>query len=230
MAIQDFIAAQQMRSLGVIHKYKLARALAFSVLQYHDTTWLPEELELSNVVVQAQVGDLPEEILVYLETDLPNNALRAAPIIPSRGKNGAETYCQRWVDYSGVHNRLLFRLGVALLEIGHWTALTKLKEQRDLQENQELHGQGDLREQRDLPNQQRLIEMATVRRVARETPSPLGKLYQDIVGKCLRCDFGCGDDFTRAKLQTAFYNAVICPLQDRIELIERYESAPVGTV
>lgn len=59
-------------------------------------------------------------------------------------------------------------------------------------------------------------DLLAVRRLA-ASRSPLGPKYQEIVQKCLGCDFGLGIDLTKTDLQCALYNDVVCPLESMME-------------
>ena len=83
----------------------------------------------------------------------------------------------------------LFGLGVALLEIAHWKPLASMRSDYDSD------------------------DVLTARRLARQR-TLLGGRYQDVVQKCLQCNFGYGTDLANLELQNAVYNSVVCPLED----------------
>ena len=97
-------------------------------------------------------------------------------------------------DYFGINNITLFFLGVALLEVAHWKPLESLSNPQD-------------------PN-----AILTARRLASK-PSPLGKRYQEVVRKCLQCNFGFGTDLSKKELQTAVYGDVVCPLEEMLKAL-----------
>jgi len=142
---------------------------------------------------------------LLLASKLPNKLLANTPptadmdtVAQSDEPDAVEPHI--WVDERGVYNKLLFCLGVVLLEIGHWASLSRLRA---------VHDQD---------------EYATARRIARtKRPRGLGRTYQTVAEKCLKCDFGAGSDFKSVELQTAFFNDVICPLQDLVERLEKVE-------
>lgn len=98
-------------------------------------------------------------------------------------------------DYYGINNMTLFGLGVALIEIGHWRPLAKLRRNQD-------------------PD-----DILTARRLANQT-TLMGKEYQYITQMCLQCNFGCSTDLGQASLQTAVYNNVVQPLQKLVKRLE----------
>ena len=92
-----------------------------------------------------------------------------------------------------------FSLGVALLEIAYMKPLSELRTEA----NED--------------------EIDTARRVADANNiglSRLGKGYQEIIRKCLSCDFGCGSDLGKQELRQAIYSDIACPMQEVIEKLE----------
>ena len=202
--IREFVTSQPESTITELHQYRLALGLSLSVLQHHNTAWLPEALELSNIIIQAEVNGIAENIPLFLKSRLANKLNDGTPATPPNeteiGMHSPNTNNQlnphTWIDDRGIYNKLLFCLGVILLEIGHWAPLSSLREAHDQD------------------------EIATARRVARKR-TPLGKVYQEITIKCLRCDFGFGTDLTNPWLQKSFYNYVVLPLRERVEEFER---------
>lgn len=88
---------------------------------------------------------------------------------------------------------LLFSLGVVLLEIAHGANLSTLRQPIDLQ------------------NGERFQDICTAQRLAKAKRSIMGFTYDKIVDLCI---YPPGDDLNDAKLQTAFHQAVIGPLDE----------------
>jgi hypothetical protein len=61
-------------------------------------------------------------------------------------------------------------------------------------------------------------DVVAIRRRARQT-SRLGPRFQEIVQKCVDCDFGQVDDLENPTLKNAIYNSVICEIEDLIRRI-----------
>jgi hypothetical protein len=108
-----------------------------------------------------------------------------------------ERYPFRTEDYFGINNMTLFSLGVALLEIGNWKPLSQLRRIYD-------------------PD-----DILTARRVAKRTTG-LGGVYQDIVRKCLQCNFGVGTTLQEADLQDAVYSDIVLTLESLVEKLEGF--------
>jgi hypothetical protein len=136
----------------------------------------------------------PEDFILYINSRLPHLTGHESPSPSHLEVQMAEPSTASRTDemYRGINNKTLFCLGVALLEIAHWKPLTSLWHDYDADEIQ------------------------TARRLAGRTTS-LGKFYQEIIQKCLRCDFGFGTDLSRTELQSAVYSDVVCPLEELIE-------------
>jgi hypothetical protein len=86
---------------------------------------------------------------------------------------------------------------MALLEIGHWQSASKLRDENVDRDN-----------------------IDTVWRLAGNSTG-LGKRYDAIIQKCLRCNFAVGTDLGRVELQRAFYSEVVFPLEELVEMLEK---------
>ncbi|KAK4964283.1 hypothetical protein LTR66_012372 [Elasticomyces elasticus] len=93
----------------------------------------------------------------------------------------------------GVSNLALCNLGLSLLEIGYRKPVRELRALRD-------------------PH-----ERISGRKLLNGLHTSLGPRYQEVVRKCLQCDFGAGSDLSKETLQNAVYSEVVCPLEDMIE-------------
>jgi hypothetical protein len=112
--------------------------------------------------------------------------------------NATKTPLTRAQKY-GIHNLPLFCLGTALLEIGHWKSTSELFD-AEIDDN--------------------LVD--TVRRLA-FAPAKLGKFYDRIIAKCLRCNFGDHTDLARMDLVKAVYDDVVCPLEELVRRLDGLE-------
>ncbi|KAK5653228.1 hypothetical protein OQA88_9127 [Cercophora sp. LCS_1] len=63
-------------------------------------------------------------------------------------------------------------------------------------------------------------DVVQVRRAAAR-PSLLGPKYDQLIAKCLYCDFGFGADLHTRELQTAMYENVICELVSIVDVLEK---------
>ena len=91
-------------------------------------------------------------------------------------------------------NPLLFSLGVVLLEIAHGANLNTLRQPIDLENGGE-----------------RFQDFCTAQRLARAKGTIMGSRYHAIIEECI---FPSGDDMSDPKLQAAFHQDVIGPLDE----------------
>jgi len=176
--------------ITIEEQLKLAHKLALMVLQLHDTPWLGEEWHLRDITLFSDSDrvQVTEEDMQTLHVSA--DFLRKGPNI-QLGSTPAPTLDDTLIQY-GVNNIALFYLGVALIEIGFWKPLESLGSGQDLS------------------------DAVTARRLSNR-PAPLGSRYQNIVQKCLQCNFGQGTDLRKEELQTAVHNDVVCQLEGMIE-------------
>ncbi|ETS76402.1 hypothetical protein PFICI_11789 [Pestalotiopsis fici W106-1] len=61
-------------------------------------------------------------------------------------------------------------------------------------------------------------DVVAIRRLARQT-SRMGPRFQEVVRKCIDCDFGQGGDLEKPTLRNAVYGSVICEIEDLVARI-----------
>ncbi|KAH7066347.1 hypothetical protein BKA63DRAFT_557856 [Paraphoma chrysanthemicola] len=196
--LQDVIEQPQSSRLQLLHQYQLALQLARSVLQFHDTAWLPSIWKLGDLSIVG--SDITDQSLntLHLSTSFERatsaaaggqalgGATNAAPSPATGPITPVDACCQRLSP--AVYNESLFCLGIVLLEIAHCRTFEDMRE-------------GD-------PD-----EFYAAHRIVRGPP-PLGPKYRKIVERCLRCDFGAGsEDLEDAELQRAVWSKVVYPLE-----------------
>jgi hypothetical protein len=187
-------------ALTVENQLKLAHKTALAMLQFDDTPWLPERWRLRDLSYFGSESSFDDEALKTLHL---SSQISAAAVISSTVKDTAMSGIEREksacisdrVRY-GIHNTVLFFLGVALLEIAHWKPIEDKMTERD--DNNQVFA---------------------ARRLAAGR-APLGPQYQNIVEKCLQCNFGFGTKLSNTALRTAVYNDVVCELETMIEKLK----------
>ena len=189
--ISSFSKQGAKRRVPLYEKLHLAKTLAVAVLQYHATPWLrmswrSEDVYFFGLDDGALSQDMPS-LIPHLNVKV-------------RGLNGQLPKSSTFSTHSFVRNPLLFSLGVVLLEIAYSSTLQSLQQPDDLVNYQE--------------NQ--YTEFFVARRLAKAADTDLGSKYHNIVERLVECDFACGTDLNDRKLQIAFYNDVIYPL-DKLE-------------
>jgi hypothetical protein len=96
-----------------------------------------------------------------------------------------------------IRNRLLFSLGVTLLELAYQAPLQSLQKDIDIDANVP-------------PN----TDYHIANRVRFQVAYLMGPKYAEVVRKCIQCDFGHGDDLDQTRLQEGFHQDVICKLEE----------------
>ena len=190
-SLEQVISSLSKQGSLVISQYErlhLARSLAIAVLQYHATPWLKGSLRSEEIyffgMEEASVLQQPPAL--------------AAPHLNVRvkGPNESLSRTSTFPPPSCVRNKILFGLGVVLLELGYTKTLRDLQQPRDIQDNEN-----------------RLTEFFVATRAVSSMGREMGSTYGEIVEKCLYCDFGCGDDLANPKLQAVFYQDVVQELE-----------------
>ncbi|KAF2428946.1 hypothetical protein EJ08DRAFT_635987 [Tothia fuscella] len=197
VSLYDFLQTEREEAVTNVHQFKLALKLTLAVLQYHSTSWLDPEWRLSQLMLMSNSSELPEEFSLYLNSRLQNSkksTLTNSEIqMTETTKNSMSQQRHRGID-----NMTLFCLGLAFLEIGNWKPLSALRRDYDAD------------------------DIDTARRIG-SGKSVLGKAYQKMTERLLRCDFGFGADLSTQGLQSAVYNEVVCPLEDVIAKLNDLE-------
>lgn len=179
------------KSLGLFERIQLAKHLATAVLYFHATPWLDEAWRSKDVHLFQNANRPPQ----YPQLPLPYiSTLVRGQTFPGGFKGSSSG------DHYIIRNRTLFSLGVIFLELAFEAPLKSLQNPTDLQQ-----GESEV-----------LTEYFTALRLSKRISSRVCKSYQEVVEKCLQCDFGCGNDFNNISLQEAFYRSVIGEL-DRLE-------------
>lgn len=196
----DKILNDQRDTVTNLHQYKIALKLVMAVLQYHSTPWLREVWHLSDLLLHCNSDSFPEDVPLFLQSSLAKDMQPLNSLVLPKNSTRQQSQLQvRLKRHRGINNMFTFSLGVALLEIAYMKPLSELRV--DAEED----------------------EIDIARRIADASNpklSRLGKGYQEIIRKCLSCDFGCGSDLGKAELRQAIYNDIACPIQEIVEKLE----------
>lgn len=172
----------------------LAKSLALAVLQFHATPWLGAKWRSDDIMFYSFANPEPRQQEPRLVPHL--NAV----ITPTRLKTGpigeADTSRSSLLATSIAPNVLLFSFGVILLEIAYGAPFEMLQQPEDIVASSD----------------DRFTDFITARRLADGVGTSLGAAFASIVRKCLRCDFGCGEDLDDPVLQARLYEDVVCKL------------------
>ena len=203
--------------MSMPEQLRIAHKLALATLQFHATPWTKDEWDIQDIGLFLTLDSLDETALQtlhlsaqFLKNSNPGyiNGSNRPTHQDSKATNATisrrSCYCTRpklcrcnpdLISHDallyGVDNMMLCSLGITLLQIGHRRPLQELQTDKD-------------------PN-----KIYTARRLAYGS-SPLGPKFQNIIRKCLRCDFGSGTDLASAELQSAVFSDVVCELEEKI--------------
>ncbi|KAK4160153.1 hypothetical protein QBC43DRAFT_303972 [Cladorrhinum sp. PSN259] len=174
--------SQTLQSLGTKQKHRLAATLASAVLQYHSTPWLDPQWDLHEITVLK---------------DAKNRINFDQPYVSRRF---TAQHSSKRVPWHFAHNKILFALGIALLEISYGRCLSELQEEED-----RIEGLHPL--------------LATADRLTLELGKREHQKYHDAVDRCIRCRFETTSrDLENAELLALFYQGVVMPLQELCEI------------
>lgn len=178
-------------------RFRLAIQLVYAVLQGHSTPWLKYSWSTSDLLFE-NLGPNQQELdlVLFLRSRFVSQGntevSHQGECLVSEDNGKSRASHEGAYDIS---NRTLFSLGMALLEIGHWTPISQMR----------LDGERD--------------DIATALRVAQER-SMFGRRYNDIVRRCMQCQFGYGQDLSKPELQSAVFSSVVCPLQELVDSLD----------
>ncbi|KIW31770.1 uncharacterized protein PV07_03366 [Cladophialophora immunda] len=176
----------------------LAKQLALAVLQFHATPWLTNSIASEDVF-----------LLGVDEHSLHMQTLANAPYVSVsiKGPHGPLAKRTTFPGRTLIRNRILFSLGIMLLELVYQAPLKALQKPADVDAHEAQN-----------------TDYYTADRARHDAASMLGPRYAEVVRKCIQCDFGHGSDLGKTKLQEAFHQDIICELE---ELEERFRKFAV---
>ncbi|KAM0279452.1 hypothetical protein ACHAQH_004613 [Verticillium albo-atrum] len=184
--------------VSMLDRLKLARCLVSAVLKFHSTPWLRDTWQLQDLSIFPTDNEDLAKSLSTLHVGVGFAQRHAQrPVIDSmEGVQCTEDATTGNVgEYEkllcGIGNMALHSLGVALLQIDRWTRLEV----------------------------ETLDDIVKIRKMSTESFS-LGPQYGEITRKCLRCDFGYGDDLSKPRLQEAVYGSLVGVLEKMISSLD----------
>lgn len=184
----------QARDIPEFQQLHLAKSLALAVLQFHATPWLAESWHSDNILISG--ASRAENGHLRSSSSSPYLKVRVAQRQDTVDAPDAVVSAQSMVSIAP--NLLLFRLGVMFLELAYGSTFKTLRETQSSE---------------SLPADNRVADFLFARQLADEVGESLGADFAAIVRKCLRCDFGCGEDLDNPALQARLYEDVVCKLE-----------------
>ncbi|KAI9784902.1 MAG: hypothetical protein M1816_000597 [Peltula sp. TS41687] len=194
IALPDLVRRTAEETLDPLQSLKLAHKLATAVLQYHSTPWLNQEWRLQDVSFFGAQIESADDVLPTLHFSSRISEHDSDPAFLRMDGVERTTYVSAPSDAD--ETKLLYGINnMTLFSLG--VALLELGHWKFLESDVILNAR----------------RLATRR-------APLGPKYQDIVLKCLQCNFGFGTDLNRRELQNAVYSDVVCQLEKMIEALD----------
>lgn len=191
--ISSLSKQSRLGNFPLYERLRLAKVLTVAVLQYHATPWLHGSWRSDDVTF------LGDDAVSLLRRTSPLKAPHLYATVRGCESSQASAVRKETENASGAaRNSLLYSLGILLLEIGYWTKWEDLSRSRE----------GEYR------YQDRYTQFYQARNLLKSGRSDMGPRYDSIVEQLIECDFGCGDDLSTVRLQTAVHRNVICPLDE----------------
>lgn len=195
-----------LEGMPILQQLQLAHLLATVVLRFHSTPWLAPDWHLKDMSVFGTAPNVDEDLLqlfktLHLSVSFPETNACAEQQKSTAVDNANVDQEPTIAHLHGFRNMTLAHLGVALLEIGYKQEITRFRTRRE-------------------PH-----DVVTARRLLDGRPTALGIAYQNIIRKCVDCDFALGNDLANEKLQSAVYSDVVCSLES---MIKKCESLMLG--
>ncbi|KAI9759777.1 MAG: hypothetical protein M4579_002076 [Chaenotheca gracillima] len=175
-------------------RFRLAQALASSVLLLHSAKWLHKNLNSENVLffrskkqASSNAVSVLEPYLVGFEfsrPDLLNEPSLERPVAKQGIKDEIDIY--RHPEWINGFNRLsdIYSLGVLLFEIGLWRPIERYRDKTE-----------------------ELTRTKLIHNVPLLLPGSMGEVYSAVVLRCLTGDFGLGPNSN--DLDKAFWSKVV---------------------
>ena len=174
-------------------RVRLAKVLTIAVLQYHATPWLHGSWRSDDVTF------LGDDAVSLLRRTSPLKAPHLYATVRGCDSDSSSAVRGEKETASGAaRNSLLYSLGILLLEIAYWKKWEDLSRPREGEDRY----------------QDRYTHFYQARNFLKSGRSDMGPRYDSIVEQLIECDFGCGDDLSTVRLQTAVHRNVICPLDE----------------
>ena len=174
-----------------LHRLRIARSLVMAVLQFHATPWLTESWQSKNLFFNNvnpenwQSCNPSPHLMVHVAAANEQAPEPTAIAQPSLSLTAF------------VPNLMLFNLGIMLLELAYGVPFLSLLKSTSI----------------DALSDRRSADYQAAYHLANNVGVFFGSGYAEVVRKCLRCDFGEGEDLNSSALQERLYEDVICRLE-----------------
>ncbi|KAK5095057.1 hypothetical protein LTR70_006069 [Exophiala xenobiotica] len=183
-------SSHEQRSISRRDLVRIAIQLATAVLQYHTTPWLESSWDSDHVLLE-RTGDAVQ----MLEPGSSDSYLDVSIQLSNDTAFSHHATSTRTM----IRNPVLFKLGVMLLELAYARPLGEMCKPQDVD-----------------PHNEHNTDYYIAERLQKGVSIEMGPVFAEIVRKCIKCDFGHGEDLSTGPLQEGFYEEVV----DKLEAIE----------
>jgi len=183
-------SSHEQRSISRRDLVRIAIQLATAVLQYHTTPWLESSWDSDHVLLERT-----RDAVQMLELGSSDSYLDVSIQISNDTASSHHATSTRTM----IRNPVLFKLGVMLLELAYARPLREMCKPQDID-----------------PHNDHNTDYYTAERLQKGVSIEMGPVFAEIVRKCIKCDFGHGEDLSTGPLQEGFYEEVV----DKLEAIE----------
>ena len=184
-----------------LYRLRIARSLAMAVLQFHATPWLTESWQ-SKTLFFNNANANPENWETYDPS--PHLVVQVAAAVENKQQlpTIATQTSLTPLTATFAPNLTLFNLGVMLLELAYGVPYQSLLQLAciDATLSEERRSAADY--------------YSAAYHLASNAGVFFGSAYAAIIRKCLRCDFGEGEDLDKPALQQRLYEDVVCRLEE----------------
>jgi hypothetical protein len=189
--LRSIVGDDSIVAIALVNRVRLAKQLARAVLHFQATAWLRDSWHSQKILV---TRESPADCCPSSDPAL--NAYVTAKVSSLEDSQSVSNIAPNPLV---VRNRLLFSLGIVLLELAFQKSIDELATAQDQIEA--------------TPED---VQYRTSDRLSKRLSQVMGPCYAEVVRKCINCDFAQGYDLTQDKLQEAFYRTVVCVL-DKLE-------------
>ena len=202
MSLMQLLSASSGGLIGnipQIHRLRIARSLVMAVLQFYATHWLTESWHSKNLLFHNVDSE-------NWESYSPSPHLAVHIVAANEPAPEPAVIAETSLSLAAVvPNLMLFNLGIMLLELAYGAPFPSILQSASV----------------DAIADRPLADYQATYHLAQNVGVFLGSGFAEIVRKCLRCDFGVGEDLNDPALQEQLYEKVICRLERMEEGIRK---------
>ena len=178
--------------IGKRERLELGVRLASTLLQLHDTPWLPDQWSKDDIYYLTRV-DTDKSDLPYLSKHFVSPSCTNLLMQPT----------QNMEPSLGIKNQSIFALGVVLIELWFGKPFDQFRDPRDLGYNNAVNS---------------LSDYATASRLIEDVYEEAGQWYGDAVRRCVYCEFDQRENsLNKGLMKEAVHRGVVAPLEKNLD-------------